>query len=203
MEKVELMYGDLYLSTNPIISDFSVTNISMEVTGRDINIALHLKRLNLTMWMTLFVPSMCLLVAAEITLFVNREHFQATIMVSLTANLVMFTIYNSIQGELPKDPHLKLIDAWFLHCLIMPMVVFILLVTNEVMVYDATELAQCKVTTIQVKGPRRRSGSLVSDPGVNKKEKDSLFIRVCQIVVPAISSIFTLAFFTVGFSAHH
>ena len=84
MEKVELMYGDLYLSTNPIISDFSVTNISMEVTGRDINIALHLKRLNLTMWMTLFVPSMCLLVAAEITLFVDREHFQATIMVSLT-----------------------------------------------------------------------------------------------------------------------
>ena len=96
MEKVELIYGDLYISSKPIISDFSVTNISMEVTGRDINIALHLKRLNLTMWMTLFVPSMCLLVAAEITLFVNKEHFQATIMVSLTANLVMFTIYNTI-----------------------------------------------------------------------------------------------------------
>ena len=117
--------------------------------------------------------------------------------------IVMFTIYNTIQGELPKDPHLKLIDAWFLHCLIMPMVVFILLVTNEVIVHDTTELAECKVTTIKVKGTRRRSGSLVSDPGINKKEKDSLFIRVCQIVVPAISSIFTLAFFTVGFSAHH
>ena len=67
---------------------------------------------------------MCLILAAEITLFIDDIHFEATIMVALTSNLVMYTLYNTIQEQLPPDSNLKLIDAWVLHGLTMPMVVF-------------------------------------------------------------------------------
>ena len=52
---------------------------------------LELHRLSGPFWMSLFIPSICLIVAAEIALFVDESQFQATIMVSLTSNLVMYT----------------------------------------------------------------------------------------------------------------
>ena len=92
---------------------------------------LELHRLSGPFWMSLFIPSICLIVAAEIALFVDESQFQATIMVSLTSNLVMYTLYSAIQEKLPEDSSYKLIDYWLLHGLVMPMVVFIVLAINE------------------------------------------------------------------------
>ena len=70
---------------------------------------------------------------AELALFIDEEHFQAMIMVALTSNLVMYTLYSGIQEKLPDNSSLKLIDIWLLHGLLMPMVVFITLAANELM----------------------------------------------------------------------
>ena len=106
-----------------VVGDFEVINCSLEAKGDNMKLELHFKRLNLSFWMAIFLPSICLIAAAEITLFVNKEHFEATIMVALTSNLVMYTLYNGVQNDLPKDPQLKIIDVWFVHSLLMPMVV--------------------------------------------------------------------------------
>ena len=40
-----------------------------------------------------FFYSLCVIFAAEITLFIDEIHFEATIMVALTCNLVMYTLF--------------------------------------------------------------------------------------------------------------
>ena len=63
-------------------------------------------------------------------------------MVALTSNLVMYTLYSSIQAELPKDSSLKLVDVWLLHGLLMPMVVFVILAMNELINSRTTEVSR-------------------------------------------------------------
>jgi hypothetical protein len=55
-------------------------------------------------------------------------------MVSLTAMLVMYTLYQSISGSLPQTAYLKMIDAWLLFGLIMPFVVFLVEVIWKLMI---------------------------------------------------------------------
>ena len=75
---------------------------------------------------TTYLPSICLLLAAEITLFIDESHFEATTMVALTSMLVMYTLYQSSSQSLPPTSYLKMIDVWLLPGLIIPFVVFLL-----------------------------------------------------------------------------
>ena len=75
---------------------------------------------------TTYVPSFCLLLAAEITLFIDESHFEATTMVALTSMLVMYTLYDSTSKSLPMTSYLKMIDIWLLPCLVLPFVCFCL-----------------------------------------------------------------------------
>ena len=43
-----------------------------------------------------FLPTACLIIIAEMTLFIDTGHFEATIMVALTSMLVMYTMYQNI-----------------------------------------------------------------------------------------------------------
>ena len=104
--------------------------------GSDSNtiyLTLKIKRKSGPFWISLFIPTICLILAAELTIFVDEQHFQAVIMVALTSNLVMYTLYSAIQEKLPEDSSIKLIDIWQLHGLLMPMVVFVLLVIKEIL----------------------------------------------------------------------
>ena len=66
-------------------------------------------------WLSIFTPSFCLMVAAELTLFIDEAHFKPAITVSLTTNLVMYTLNRRVQEKLPDDSSLKLIEIWLLH----------------------------------------------------------------------------------------
>ena len=106
----------------------------MEAKGNNtILLLVNLERLSSPFWMSLFIPSICLILAAEVTLFLDKSHFEAMIMVSLTSNLVMYTLYSSIQEKLPEDSSFKFIDVWLMHGLLMPMVVFLVLVVDELL----------------------------------------------------------------------
>ena len=49
------------------------------------------------------------------TLWIPDKRFEANVMVALTCNLVMYTLYVSVSDGLPVDSQLKLIDVWLLH----------------------------------------------------------------------------------------
>ena len=154
-----------------------------------LRLVIRLERMTLSFWLSVFIPSICLILAAQITLFIDEIHFEATIMVSLTCNLVMYTLYNAIQEQLPADSSLKLIDVWLLHGLIMPMVVFTLLAMNELMKSKLTRQVSSKT----------KSANKTASWMANDESKSCMyFMKVCKVVVPTTSIVFMSSFFAVG-----
>ena len=100
-------------------------------------VEITLKRLFKYHLATTYVPSALLIIITTITLYVDEEHYGATIMVHLTTMLVTFTLYQSVSDSMPKTANLKLIDIWLLYGIIVPFVTFlvetllILLAANE------------------------------------------------------------------------
>ena len=134
-DKIELVAGLLRVEMNNTLSRFNIKSIQIQSTftpKNTIQLMMNLERLIQSFWTSVFIPSICLILAAEITLFVDEIHFEATIMVNLTSSLVMYTLYNAIQEDLPADSSLKLIDLWLLHGILMPMVVFTILAISEI-----------------------------------------------------------------------
>ena len=85
-----------------------------------------------------------------ITLFIDKSHFDATIMVSLTSMLVMYTLYQSIAGSMPKTAYLKLLDYWLLYGMILPFIVFSVEVIWQLMDQNHTQ------NRISVQKPHQR-----------------------------------------------
>ena len=56
-----------------------------------------------------YLPTTCILIMAVLTMFIDESHFEATIMVALTAMLVLYTLFQSISEVMPTTSYLKLI----------------------------------------------------------------------------------------------
>ena len=80
---------------------------------------------------TTYLPTLCLIIIAELTLFIHESHFEATIMVALTTMLVMYTLYQSVSTTLPQTSYLKMIDIWLLMGLILPFIVILILIAID------------------------------------------------------------------------
>ena len=104
---------------------------------------------------------LCILAMALLTLFIYESHFEATIMVALTAMLVLYTLFQSISTDMPTTAYLKLLDIWLIFFLVMPFVIFCIEVIwelrnssniNEVTPIDTTLMypynSKCKCKTI-------------------------------------------------------
>ena len=120
-----------YLGPTSLL-ELDVTNVSIHSGGPDhVFVEIKLRRRCLFHLATTYFPTLCLFLISEVLLFINEEHFEATIMVSLTAMLVMYTLHQSILSQLPKTSYMKMIDIWLLCGLTIPFLVFILEVTSE------------------------------------------------------------------------
>ena len=115
-----------YLGSKKLLQ-YEVTDIKMiSRSSNYLEVEFTLKRIYNFYVATTYLPSICLIIAAEITLFIDESHFEATTMVALTAMLVIFTMYESISSKLPQTSYLKMIDIWLLPNLLIPFVVFLL-----------------------------------------------------------------------------
>ena len=185
----QLTEWGLKLSMKHTLNKFIVTDCSTQIQPNGIHLSIHLQRISGPFWMSLFVPSICLILAAEVSLFIDESHFEALIMVSLTSNLVMYTLYNAIQADLPQASSLKLLDIWLLHGLVMPMVVFLTLVINELV---STKPSYTKVADTKV---NHFKGNNYKKEGYEKKRKSCMFLWKC--LIPVSSIIFIINFFIV------
>ena len=80
-----------------------------------------------------FSPTLLLLLIGIITLFLDESHFEATIMLAITAMLVMYTLYESASSGLPKTAYLKMIDIWLIFGLVVPFIVFLVEMIAEIL----------------------------------------------------------------------
>ena len=79
---------------------------------------------------------------AIMTLYIDESHFEATIMVSLTAMLVMYTLFQSVSQDMPSTAQMKFLYIWLIFCLVLPFVIFIIEVLWEFTNNDATDEVQ-------------------------------------------------------------
>jgi len=81
--------------------------------------------------MTIYVPTLLIMVVSYLTTFFNNSKwFGHIITINLTAMLVLTTMLTSISDDLPKTATVKYIDIWMLFSLFVP-VMEILLHTIE------------------------------------------------------------------------
>ena len=185
----------LGLNMSRTLNKYIVTNFSTEVNSENFNLVIRLDRLSGPFWFSLFIPSICLILAAEVALFIDDSHFEAMIMVALTSNLVMYTLYSSIQAQLPEDSSLKLIDVWLLHGLLMPMIVFVTLAANELIIKPNADprSINTKSANSAVKITRQ------IDEDTHERNKMKICMDVWKALIPIFSTLFIITYFIICF----
>ena len=70
--------------------------------------------------LTIYLPTMLILIIVYITNFFKPFFFEAVISVNLTALLVLTTLFISVSGSLPTTAYVKMIDIWLIFSQIIP-----------------------------------------------------------------------------------
>ena len=140
-----------------------------------------MKRVPMYFVATTFLPTICIMFMALITLYIDMEHFEATIMVALTAMLVMYTLFQSIALSLPTTAYLKLLDYWLIFGLIMPFFVFSALVINELILQ--------RKSRVKVSSNSKMYG---------QESHDTKFISWSRFVLCTVTALFTIFYLTIA-----
>ncbi|CAL4103971.1 unnamed protein product, partial [Meganyctiphanes norvegica] len=75
-----------------------------------------------------YLPSFLLIVISYSTFYFNLNDFQDRVMVSITGLLVLTGLFTQTSSSVPKTAYLKLIDIWYMFCIIMDFVMVICIV---------------------------------------------------------------------------
>ena len=100
--------------------------------GTIIKCQFSLTRISTYHLVSTYVPTTCIIIMSLLTLFVDEKHVEATVMVSLTNMLVMYTLYQNSMAEVPSTAYLKLLDFWLLFGTLVPCFTFVTLIFWEI-----------------------------------------------------------------------
>lgn len=192
---LNLSYGNIKHTGKESLVQFQVMKIlTDDSSASNLTISIVLQRVFFYHLAATYLPTSCLLLIAEITLFIDESHFDATIMVALTSMLVMYTLYQSLTGSLPQTSYLKMIDIWLLFGLLMPFVVFLIEVVLEL---TRTTAKENKVHGLRVRvgihDHHNVNKSLVSFNRVRMKHFAQLAIPMLTLLFIAFYWIYALA----------
>ncbi len=192
---VLLSHGLVNYTGNTKLAQFQVLNVTKgNNKTRSINFNINLQRMYFYHLAATYFPTTCLLLIAEITLFIDDSHFEATIMVSLTSMLVLYTLYQSIAVSLPRTAYLKMIDIWLLFGLMIPFFVFLLEVFFELFKENEKKVLS-EVKNIDLKN------SITSISNIVREEKNYISVdkmkKTCQIFVPFVTFSFILLYWCI------
>ena len=84
--------------------------------------------------LNIYIPTLCLVLIAGFTLYIDFSHFEVNIMIALTSMLVTYTLYQSISGYLPHTSYMKMIDIWLFSGMIFPFFIISILVIMDTLI---------------------------------------------------------------------
>ena len=150
-----------------------------------------------------YAPSALLIIVTTMTLFVDQNHYDATIMVHLTTMLVMFCLYQNVSDNMPKTAYLKFIDKWLLFGIVVPFMSFvvetvlILLTTNDVQRLNDTggkfmpirnQIAVSCAADSPIILEQKRTAL------ISRNKIKLVFQYVAQILIPLVTVIFFISY---------
>ena len=178
---IELFPGDVNYTGEDKLVQFQVHKPRMVLKGKHLLVVeMSFQRMFLYHLVSTFLPTLCLLIVSIITMYIDESHFEATIMVSLTSMLVMYTLFQSHTDSLPQTAYIKMIDIWFLHGLVVPFFVFILEVS--------TELAKAREKRNGINREIRNTNSQRNQVEEGEAKEFSILKNVSEIATQTIES---------------
>ena len=128
-----------------------------------------------------YLPTLCLLVIVELTLWFEDENLEFAVSLSLTTMLVIYTMFQSILQAIPMTAYLKLIDYWLIFFLLVPFAIFII----ESFWY-LEHIRESK------KGTQKIFNSENENVSKKKPEPNKKFVK---ILVPFLTILFAICYF--------
>ena len=93
-----------------------------------------------------YIPTLCLISISGFTLYIDYSHFEATIMVALTAMLVIYTLHQGISTNLPQTSYMKMIDIWLFGGLVVPFAIIgILIVSDSLILKESNKVIDMRI----------------------------------------------------------
>ena len=132
----------------------------------------------------IYIPTLCLIVIAGFTLFIDFSHFEVSIMIAMTSMLVTYTLYQSISAYLPQTSYMKMIDIWLFGGLIFPFIIITILVIMDLLVTNE------KNHVIDMK----KEGKML---------KSTMFMRLMQVMLLTIGSTLCVIYWIFGLYHHY
>ena len=126
------------------IGDFTV---SQEECGSKVKAEFRLKRNPAFLIMNAYLPSFSTMVMTIASLFLNDQmHFSTTIMLVLTSQLCLYTLFQSSLEGIPRTAYMKHIDYWNMFAMTVSLTNFFTLFLWEILQFRRIH-KQLKITT--------------------------------------------------------
>ena len=127
----------------------------------------------------IYIPTLCLIMIAGFTLFIDFSHFEVNIMIALTSMLVTYTLYQSISTYLPPTSYIKMIDIWLLGGLIFPFfIITILVIMDSLVIREINQVVDM-----------RKGGKMLMS---------TMFMTSMQVMLLTIGSMLCVIYWVVG-----
>ena len=176
MGQLKLIPKQTFYNGTPDLVQLFIKGIELKTfkNGTMIKCLVHMKRNPMHHIFSTYLPTSCILLMAMITLFIDKSHFEAMIMVTLTAMLVMYTLFQSVEASMPATAYLNLLDYWICFGLMMPFVAFMVQIYWELM-----EARNNSVSHGMYKGRQSKTRKLPS-------------CNCCKYLLPVICGVFVV-----------
>ena len=123
--------GNKKLSEYEVIDLYNRTVLRKGYSG--VHIVLEMRNMYNYYIISTYIPTFLLIIISYMTYWFDVDDFTNRIMVALTSLLVLAALFSQISSTLPKTAYLKLIDVWYLCCIILDFVmVLCLVITNSI-----------------------------------------------------------------------
>ncbi|XP_047498551.1 glycine receptor subunit alpha-2-like [Penaeus chinensis] len=145
-----LKYGSgIIYDNNDKLVEYAVGNIDVakfdaEEPYSGLQVTIQLQHLFASQILTIFIPTTIINLITFVTYFFKWYDFQNRVMVSLTALLVLMTLFSQVADALPKTSYFKLVDVWFFVSIVYTFLVIVSHTVVEVYhKYDHDILKEC------------------------------------------------------------
>ena len=91
-----------------------------EMTSNGINVKIIMKRIINNAILTIYLPTILILIIVYSTNFFKDFFFEAVVSVNLTSLLVLTTLFISVSQSLPPTSYVKMIDVWLIFAQLIP-----------------------------------------------------------------------------------
>ncbi|XP_064101370.1 glycine receptor subunit alpha-2-like isoform X2 [Macrobrachium nipponense] len=140
-----------------------------------------------------YLPTLIIVIIVYSILFYPLTAFEERINVGLTGLLVEATLFSQVSSSIPRTAYLKLVDVWFVYCVISLFAVCVVIVVIQ---YLHTEVGDINSKKSANNGLMRMNKF---DQAVLNRLRAVKVNYICRIVYPVISAIFLIAYAVIGY----